>query len=103
MNDLEGDVSPNAARQQLVERLTDNGWITRPEAAAAFLAVPRHEFAPAGTSMAAAYADDVVVTKRDPTGTTSSSISAPCFSLAWNPTMSHNVPDALSCLSCTTA
>lgn len=44
---------------------------------AAFAAVPRHQFAPAGTSLVAAYADDTVITQRGPDGRTSSSISAP--------------------------
>ena len=65
MNNLVENGSPDVARQQLVDRLRARGRITRPEVAAAFLAVPRHEFAPAGTSLRAAYADDVVVTKRD--------------------------------------
>jgi protein-L-isoaspartate(D-aspartate) O-methyltransferase len=39
--------------------------------------VPRHEFAPAGTSLCVAYADDVVIAKRGPDGKASSSVSAP--------------------------
>lgn len=77
MNNLVDDLTPQVARQRLVERLTSEGRITRPEVGSAFLAVPRHEFAPAGTSMSAAYADSVVVTKRGPDGKTSSSVSAP--------------------------
>ncbi|GIF01139.1 nucleotidyltransferase domain-containing protein [Paractinoplanes rishiriensis] len=70
------------ARQQLVDHLSGKGWITRPGTAAAFAAVPRHLFAPAGTSLEAAYADAVVVTKRGLDGKTTSSISAPWFSLS---------------------
>lgn len=71
------DLSPETARQRLVEDLTAKGWITRPEVAAAFSTVPRHEFAPAGTSVRAAYADDTVITVRTPEGGITSSISAP--------------------------
>ncbi|WP_250033702.1 methyltransferase, FxLD system [Paractinoplanes maris] len=77
MNELMEDLSPETARQQLVEHLTAKGWITHPEVAAAFSTVPRHEFAPAGTSVRAAYADDTVITVRTPDGATTSSISAP--------------------------
>ena len=63
MND---DLTPADARQRLVAALTAKGWISTPQVARAFATVPRHLFAPAGTSMRAAYADDVVITKRDP-------------------------------------
>lgn len=65
------------ARRQLVDQLRSQGWITRPEVAAAFSAVPRHLFAPAGTSIETAYANDVVVTRRGSDGKATSSISAP--------------------------
>jgi protein-L-isoaspartate(D-aspartate) O-methyltransferase len=71
------DRTPEQARQQLVDQLTARGWITQPAVAAAFAAVPRHLFAPEGTSIEAAYADDTVVTRRGPDGKTTSSISAP--------------------------
>lgn len=70
------------ARRQLVDQLRSQGWITRPEVAAAFTAVPRHLFAPAGTSIESAYANDVVVTRRGSDGRATSSISAPWFSLS---------------------
>lgn len=70
------------ARQQLVDRLTARGWIKQPAVAAAFTAVPRHLFAPDGTSIEAAYADDTVVTRRGPEGKATSSISAPWLSLS---------------------
>jgi protein-L-isoaspartate(D-aspartate) O-methyltransferase len=69
VNELVEDLSPETARQHLVEHLAAKGWITRPEVAAAFATVPRHEFAPAGTSIRAAYADDTVITVRTPDGT----------------------------------
>ncbi|GGK79415.1 methyltransferase, FxLD system [Mangrovihabitans endophyticus] len=71
------DRTPELARQQLIDQLTARGWITQPAVAAAFAAVPRHLFAPEGTSIEAAYADDTVVTRRGPDGKTTSSISAP--------------------------
>lgn len=54
MNELVEDLPPETARQQLVEHLTAKGWITYPEVAVAFSTVPRHAFAPAGTSIRAA-------------------------------------------------
>ena len=77
MSNVAEELTPDTARQQLVDQLMAKGRLTRPEVAAAFLAVPRHEFAPAGTGVEAAYADDVVVTKKNAVGATSSSISAP--------------------------
>lgn len=77
MSKVAEELTPDTARRQLVEQLTAKGHLTRPDMAAAFLAVPRHEFTPAGTNVQAAYADDVVVTKKNAGGETSSSISAP--------------------------
>jgi protein-L-isoaspartate(D-aspartate) O-methyltransferase len=74
--DVVQELASEVARRQLVDQLTAKSWITRPEVTAAFLAVPRHLFAPAGTSVQAASADDVVVTKRGPDGKAMSSISA---------------------------
>jgi protein-L-isoaspartate(D-aspartate) O-methyltransferase len=51
--------------------------MTAPEVQAAFRAVPRHAFAPEGVSLADAYADTIVVTKRNPSGKIISSVSAP--------------------------
>jgi len=76
VNKLVEDLSPEVARRQLVERLMAKRHITRPDVAAAFLAVPRDAFTPAGTSMRNAYSEGVVVTKRDSDGRASSSISA---------------------------
>ncbi|WP_250000196.1 methyltransferase, FxLD system [Actinoplanes sp. M2I2] len=77
---LDSDVTranPEDARRQLVDGLTSRGWITQPQVAAAFAAVPRHLFTPAGTSLETAYADTVVITRRGPDGKATSSISAP--------------------------
>ncbi|GLY99815.1 hypothetical protein [Actinoplanes sp. NBRC 103695] len=76
MTDL-AEQTPDAARRQLVDQLTTKGRLASPRIADAFLSVPREVFAPAGTSLQAAYADDVVVTKRDQHGEALSSISAP--------------------------
>ncbi|SBT40566.1 protein-L-isoaspartate(D-aspartate) O-methyltransferase [Micromonospora auratinigra] len=65
------------ARTRLVAKLLTDGMITSPAVEAAFRRVPRHLFAPDGVSIEAAYADDVVVTRRDPGGKATSSISAP--------------------------
>ncbi|MFG1648469.1 methyltransferase, FxLD system [Micromonospora sp. NPDC049275] len=70
-------LTAEGARRKLVDQLRGQGWITRPEVAAAFTAVPRHVFAPAGTSIESAYANDVVVTRRGSDGKATSSISAP--------------------------
>ncbi|MEV6813179.1 methyltransferase, FxLD system [Micromonospora sp. NPDC051296] len=72
------DTSPaDEARARLVDRLLADGGITSPSVEAAFRRVPRHLFAPDGVSVDAAYADDVVITKRGPDGRATSSISAP--------------------------
>jgi protein-L-isoaspartate(D-aspartate) O-methyltransferase len=77
MTDVVEELTPRTARERLVERLTAKGVITRPEVAAAFRTVPRHLFAPAGTTVQAAYADDVVITKKGADGGVTSSVSAP--------------------------
>lgn len=59
-------------------RLVTDGAITSAAVEAAFRAVPRHEFVPAGTPLEAAYsAAHAVVTKRDARGSVLSSASAP--------------------------
>lgn len=63
-------------RLGLVDQLVSAGSIRSDEVRAAFLAVPRHMFAPE-VSLEAAYANDTVRTKRDANGVTTSSISAP--------------------------
>jgi protein-L-isoaspartate(D-aspartate) O-methyltransferase len=73
------DDPANAARlrDELTSALITGGWITDDRVTAAFRAVPRHLFAPPGTSLEAAYADDVIRTKFDLSGTCLSSVSAP--------------------------
>jgi protein-L-isoaspartate(D-aspartate) O-methyltransferase len=63
-------------RAELTARLIGKG-MTAPQVQAAFRAVPRHAFAPESVSLADAYADTIVVTKRDPSGKIISSVSAP--------------------------
>ena len=65
------------ARGALVDKLLDSGRITTPVVEAAFRAVPRHAFVPAGTPLEEVYAvDRAVVTKRDEHGAALSSVSA---------------------------
>ncbi|MEO3854502.1 methyltransferase, FxLD system [Acrocarpospora sp. B8E8] len=81
MNDAVEDTDARRVaelRDALVERLIATRQITSAEVEAAFRAVPRHEFAPAGTPLEAIYnPGDSVVTKRDEYGVAVSSISAP--------------------------
>lgn len=63
-------------RAALVSALRERDAIRTERVAAAVGAVPRHLFAPE-VSLDAAYADDIVVTKRDARGTVTSSVSAP--------------------------
>lgn len=65
-----------ALRDALADRLVAEGAVTRPEVAAAVRAVPRHLFTP-GLSLEQAYANQVVVVKRDRYGVPTSSVSAP--------------------------
>ena len=64
-------------RDNLTNALIAGGWITSPAVEAAFRCVLRHAFAPPGTTLEGAYADDVIRTKFDPSGTCLSSVSAP--------------------------
>jgi protein-L-isoaspartate(D-aspartate) O-methyltransferase len=64
-------------RNELADALIEKGSITSGHVEAAFRAVPRHLFAPPGTSLQDAYADTVIRTKFDLSGTCLSSISAP--------------------------
>lgn len=70
-------VSADEARARLVDQLLADRWITSPAVEAAFRRVPRHLFATDDVSVDAAYADDVVITRRGPDGRATSSISAP--------------------------
>src|SRR5712691_4103225 len=77
--DVAGD-SDRAAelRDALTDKLRADGVISSAVVEAAFRAVPRHEFVPAGTPLGVAYnASDSVAIKRDAHGVIISSISAP--------------------------
>lgn len=63
-------------RRQLVDELVESGAITSRRVDAAFRAVPRHLFLP-GTPLGRAYRDIAVTTKRDASGSSISSVSAP--------------------------
>jgi protein-L-isoaspartate(D-aspartate) O-methyltransferase len=69
-------------RDDLTNALIASGWITSPAVEAAFRRVPRHAFAPSGTTLEGAYADDVIRTRFDPGGTCLSSVSAPWLQAA---------------------
>lgn len=70
-------------RRRLVAELSTEGAITTDAVARAMLAVPRELFAPAGTDLAAVYAGHgIVITKRQPDGRATSSVSAPWLSLS---------------------
>lgn len=77
MTEALDDLSPETARNRLVAQLTARGYASDPHVAAALAKVPRHLFAPAGTSLRDAYADNTIITKRDTGGATTSSVSAP--------------------------
>jgi protein-L-isoaspartate(D-aspartate) O-methyltransferase len=64
-------------RDAMTDKLVKNGWVTSPAIEAAFRAVPRHAFTLPGSSLESAYADDVIRTKFDASGTCLSSVSAP--------------------------
>jgi protein-L-isoaspartate(D-aspartate) O-methyltransferase len=75
---LQTVASAGELREAMVNTLLDEGHITSEAVEVAFRAVPREQFAPAGTDLATLYdAHDVVVTKRGPDGRAMSSISAP--------------------------
>lgn len=64
-------------RNEVVDELTDKGWISTPEVEDVMRRVPRHAFAP-GASLEEAYnAYSPVVTKKDEYGVSISSVSAP--------------------------
>jgi protein-L-isoaspartate(D-aspartate) O-methyltransferase len=65
-------------REAMTDQLVADGWIVSPVVEAAFRAVPRHLFVPAGTSLEDAYGTKVMpITKRDEHGAHLSSVSAP--------------------------
>lgn len=72
------ETSADELREGMVNTLLKDGYITSAEVEAAFRAVAREKFAPAGTKLATLYSPhDAVVTKRGPSGRALSSISAP--------------------------
>lgn len=68
--------SAEARRAVLISQLREQGAIRSQAVADAFRAVPRHLFAP-DEPLERAYANEVLVTKRDQDGSATSSISAP--------------------------
>lgn len=66
----------DALREAMVDELREQGAIRTDRVADAFRTVPRHLFAP-GESLETAYANDVVITKKDEHGIAISSVSAP--------------------------
>ena len=77
MTDLATAPTADGLRTQLADALVAAGAITTPSVERAVRTVPREAFVPDGVDLAAAYADDVVVTKRGLDGKAVSSISAP--------------------------
>ncbi|MEU6429712.1 methyltransferase, FxLD system [Microbispora sp. NPDC046973] len=75
--DARSPKSADRLRADLVTALREHGSIRSLEVAAAFEKVPRERFAPEAPLDAAYSVWDVVVTKRDPDGKATSSISAP--------------------------
>ncbi|MEU6745221.1 methyltransferase domain-containing protein [Spirillospora sp. NPDC046719] len=69
-------VNPDSARAHLVNHLTEAGDLRTPAIQAALRTVPRHLFVPS-VPLADAYADRVLVTRRDVDGTALSSASQP--------------------------
>jgi protein-L-isoaspartate(D-aspartate) O-methyltransferase len=74
--DAQGNQYAESLRSALTGQLVAEGSIHDERVAAAFRAVPRHEFVPL-VPLQVAYADDVVLMKRDETGVVISSVSQP--------------------------
>ena len=74
--DAQGNQYAVSLRSALTGQLVAEGSIHDERVAAAFRTVPRHEFVPL-VPLQVAYADDVVVMKRDQTGVVISSVSQP--------------------------
>ncbi|MEU4645429.1 methyltransferase, FxLD system [Micromonospora sp. NPDC023814] len=77
MDSAVASTSPEQLRAALAAHLSKKEWIRTPAVRAAFRAVPRHLFVPDTVTLTEAYADDVVITQRDPAGKATSSVSAP--------------------------
>lgn len=69
-------VTPESLRSALVDKLREQGTIRTESVEAALRTVPRHLFVP-DVSLATAYADDAVYTKKDGAGTSISAASQP--------------------------
>ncbi|WDM16023.1 methyltransferase, FxLD system [Streptomyces lavenduligriseus] len=63
-------------RQVMAQKVIDGGWAPSEPVRAALRSVPRHRFAPEAELAAAYGSDRVIVTRRDETGATTSSVSA---------------------------
>ncbi|TDU83491.1 protein-L-isoaspartate(D-aspartate) O-methyltransferase [Kribbella voronezhensis] len=74
--DAGGNQQAESLRAALVSQMVAEGSLRDNRVAAAFLAVPRHAFVPM-VPLAVAYADDVVLMKRDEAGVAISSVSQP--------------------------
>lgn len=73
----EHEAAAKRAREQMVAELCEGGWISSDRVAAAFLAVPRHQFAD-GAPLEEVYgAESIVRVKFDVSGQCVSSLSAP--------------------------
>ncbi len=83
MNDPNGQDTTAASdlRARLADELVASGSIVSKQVEAAFRTVPRHLFA-SEVTLQEAYANDVVRTKRDEHGMTTSSVSAPWLQAA---------------------
>ena len=68
----------SALRQALVDKLREAGCVRSPRVEAAFREVPRHLFLP-GDSLATAYSDEAIITKKDRNGVPISSSSQPAI------------------------
>lgn len=77
------DVSTNAdeatrLRNEMIDQLRDEGWITSPEVEAVMRKVPREHFTPPGTDLSTVYNPwDAVITQTNVHGVHTSSVSAP--------------------------
>lgn len=71
-----GSARADELRTRLTDELVAQDTIRSEEVEAAFRTVPRHLFTP-GVTLEEAYAQDIVVIKKDEHGTTISSVSAP--------------------------
>ncbi|WP_112238075.1 methyltransferase, FxLD system [Kribbella monticola] len=74
--DAGGNQQAESLRAALVSQMVAEGTLHDNRVAAAFLTVPRHAFVPM-VPLAVAYADDVVLMKRDESGVAISSVSQP--------------------------